>query len=486
MSSVFGNLTGTALPSRRWTAIVRNVFGPIAFTADALVIVLAAAATGIAYHAFVYGDLGGVENSFAMGAAAASIFALPNVFRGEYALMNYFSFKAHVRRSIYLWHLTFLCLLALGFVTKVTDVYSRGATILFYIAGFPALALMRYGLVRAVVAGSKIGLVTAQRVFLVGAGRDIAEFVNRYQPWNLGLRVVGSAALTARSAAASAEDGEATIRADLAQAIDIARPLRPDAVFVVVPWSESETIDQCVSEFLTMPAEIHLGPERILDRFDHMRISKLGRIATLQLTRQPLTPFEVMQKRAFDLVVASAILVFLLPMLASVALMIRLDSAAPVFFRQRRYGFNQRPFRIFKFRTMSTVEDGDVIVQAKHNDGRVTRVGRWLRRWSIDELPQLLNVLKGDMSLVGPRPHALSHNREYEQKISLYARRHNVKPGITGWAQVNGLRGETDTDDKMLKRVEHDLYYIDNWSLWFDVRILLLTLISRRSHRNAL
>jgi lipopolysaccharide/colanic/teichoic acid biosynthesis glycosyltransferase len=141
---------------------------------------------------------------------------------------------------------------------------------------------------------------------------------------------------------------------------------------------------------------------------------------------------------------------------------------------------------MFKFRTMTSVDDGDVVVQATLGDARVTRVGRWQRRWSIDELPQLLNVIKGDMSLVGPRPHALSHNREYEQRISLYARRHNVKPGITGWAQVNGLRGETDTDEKMLKRVEHDLYYIDNWSLWFDVKILILTALSQRARRNAL
>jgi exopolysaccharide biosynthesis polyprenyl glycosylphosphotransferase len=175
-----------------------------------------------------------------------------------------------------------------------------------------------------------------------------------------------------------------------------------------------------------------------------------------------------------------------MPFLVGVALLIRRDSRGPALFLQRRYGFNQQPFRILKFRTMETAEDGDVIVQATRDDARVTRVGRWLRRWSIDELPQLLNVIKGDMSLVGPRPHALSHNREYEQKISRYARRHNVKPGITGWAQVHGLRGETDTDEKMRKRVEHDLYYIDNWSLWLDVRILFLTLFSRNSHRNAL
>ena len=150
-----------------------------------------------------------------------------------------------------------------------------------------------------------------------------------------------------------------------------------------------------------------------------------------------------------------------------------------------RYGFNQQPFRIIKFRTMRTLDDGPVIQQARQNDPRLTRIGRWLRRWNIDEVPQLFNVLTGDMSLVGPRPHALSHDREYEQRISRYARRHNVRPGITGWAQIHGYRGETDTEEKMRKRVEYDLYYIDNWSLWLDFKIMVRTVLSRSAYRNA-
>jgi lipopolysaccharide/colanic/teichoic acid biosynthesis glycosyltransferase len=166
-------------------------------------------------------------------------------------------------------------------------------------------------------------------------------------------------------------------------------------------------------------------------------------------------------------------------------LLIRLDSPGPIFFLQRRYGFNQREFRIVKFRTMTTLDDGGEIRQAARGDPRITRVGRWLRRWNIDEIPQLFNVLMGDMSLVGPRPHALAHNRDYERRISLYARRHNVKPGITGWAQIHGFRGQTDTDDKMRQRVEHDLYYIDNWSIWLDLRILAQTVLTPTAYRNA-
>jgi exopolysaccharide biosynthesis polyprenyl glycosylphosphotransferase len=236
---------------------------------------------------------------------------------------------------------------------------------------------------------------------------------------------------------------------------------------------------------LTVPVEIHLGPERILDRFDKVRICNFGKMVTLQLTRAPLSAFEVLQKRIFDLIVATGALIVLAPALAAIALLIRLDSPGPVFFRQRRYGFNQQPFRIIKFRTMTTLDDGEVVRQVCRNDHRVTRIGRWLRRWNIDELPQLINVLRGEMSLVGPRPHALSHDREYEQRISLYARRHNVRPGITGWAQVNGLRGEIDTDEKLRRRVDCDLYYIDNWSMLLDLKILLYTVFSRRAYRNA-
>jgi Undecaprenyl-phosphate glucose phosphotransferase len=357
--------------------------------------------------------------------------------------------------------------------------YSRGSMLLFYVTGLPAIILTRYALVSTVILGSKVGLVTAQRVFLIGSGEDISAFVRRYQPWNYGLHTIGAAPLTRLDPAATSQQRRAALSADLRQAIDTARMLRPDAVYIVTPWSETGTIDNCVDEFLNIPVEIHLGPERILDRFENVRIAKHGRMASLQLTRAPLSWFERMQKRVLDVVIASGVLVVLSPLLAGVALLVLLDTGWPLFFRQRRYGFNQQEFRIIKFRTMTTLDDGPVVPQARRNDPRITRLGGILRKWNIDELPQLVNVLKGDMSLVGPRPHALSHNREYEQKIALYARRHNVLPGITGWAQVNGFRGETDTDEKMRRRVDHDLYYIDNWSLWLDLRILFKTLFSR-------
>jgi Undecaprenyl-phosphate glucose phosphotransferase len=466
-------------PLRWWIAFARYAVSVTAVVADIVIVVGISTLMGLIYHKAAYGDVGPLRSFIGVGATAAGIFVLPGIFRGEYDLTHFLTFRPHIRRAFTYWHVTIVSLLVLGFLTRLTEDYSRGSLVLFYLAGLPAILTVRYALVSTVVLGSKVGLVTAQRVFLIGSGEDISTFVQRYQPWNFGLQMIGGAPLTRLDEYSSPEERRQVLSADLKHAVESARSLRPDAVYIVAPWSDTGTIDLCVDEFLNVPVEIHLGPERILDRFDNVRIAKHGAMASLQLTRAPLNWSERMLKRVFDVTVASGVLIVLAPLLALTALLIWLETGRPLFFRQRRYGFNQQEFRIIKFRTMTTLDDGDVVQQARRNDPRVTRFGRFLRKWNIDELPQLINVLKGDMSLVGPRPHALSHNREYEQKIALYARRHNVLPGITGWAQVNGFRGETDTDEKMRRRVDHDLHYIDNWSLWFDLRILLLTVFSR-------
>ena len=452
---------------------------------DFAVIVAMAWATGVSYHLLVHQYSGDSTNFLQVGVLSAIIFVIPNLFRGEYSLPNFFVFKPHVRRSVQLWNVTFIFLLALGFITHVTVDYSRGGIILFYITTICVLLALRYLYVQTTLAGSKAGLISAQRIFLIGSGKEIDDFVSRYQPRTFGVTVVGCHFLTPVDAAASPEARQRALEQDLEQAVVGARLLQPEAIFLVMPWFATETIDFCVEALRKLPAEIHLGPEHILDRFGEVELTKSGPVASLQLRRMPLSHMELMEKRAFDLLVASIAVLLLTPMLIVVAILIKLDSPGPVFFLQRRFGFNQEPFQIIKFRSMRTLDDGPAIRQAQKDDPRVTRVGQWLRRWSIDEIPQLFNVIRGEMSLVGPRPHALSHDHAYEQRISTYARRHNVKPGITGWAQIHGLRGETDTDEKMRARVEHDLYYIDNWSVWLDLQILVRTVLSRQSYRNA-
>jgi Undecaprenyl-phosphate glucose phosphotransferase len=471
--------------TRAWTALIRNMLPTLVLLGDVAVIVSLSCITGIGYHVVVYSEIGDILAFLNVGAFAATIFVVPNMLLQEYRLSSFLSLKPHFVRAWRLWNITCLCLLVLAFLAKTTVVYSRGWFVLYYVSTLATLFLVRYLLVQIALNASRSGLMAAQRTFLVGTGQQIGAFVERYEAWQIGISIVGCRFLTPLPADAPAATRRQTLDRDLAEAVEGARYLEPDAVLLLLPWSDTPLINRCAEMFLALPAEIHLGPEQILHRFESAQLSRRGPMSSLQLTRLPLSRFELLQKRLFDLLFAGLALTLLTPLLLAVMLLIKIDSAGPIFFLQRRYGFNQREFRIVKFRTMTTLDDGGEIRQAARGDPRITRVGRWLRRWNIDEIPQLFNVLMGDMSLVGPRPHALAHNRDYERRISLYARRHNVKPGITGWAQIHGFRGRTDTDDKMRQRVEHDLYYIDNWSIWLDLRILVQTVLSPAAYRNA-
>ena len=246
------------------------------------------------------------------------------------------------------------------------------------------------------------------------------------------------------------------------------RPI--ECVFLLVhSWDNPRLIDVLMAQLRVLSIPIYLLPDRNVARFLNNRIVNIGNAWTAELTRAPLSPAEQACKRAIDLLFASAALVILAPIMILTAAWIKIETRGPIFFTQRRSGFNGRTFKIYKFRTMSVDEDGPLLRQATRNDPRVTNCGRLLRRTNIDELPQLLNVIAGDMSLVGPRPHPLALNSEYEDVIGNYAFRHHVKPGLTGWAQVNGARGETQTVELMARRVEFDLWYINNWSLWLGI-----------------
>jgi Undecaprenyl-phosphate glucose phosphotransferase len=465
---------------RRWAhapKIVAEIgFGYLAAFCDFGAIALAAAASSALYKIVTFGRLPDVEPVTEVGVIVGALVVLFNIQRSEYVIRQYSEFSGHFGRCVSVWNLAFFCVFALGFVTKTTDVFSRGATAVLYVAGLLTLCGARVVMVRLAEATKRRGLLPRRRLVVVGFESQLSAFVQRYDLSKSGMEIVSASML---------RDGDAYLGDDLALAAATVRMLRPDDIFIAVPWSQTRVIDACVDTFLRTPAEIHLGSEAILDRFSEAEVAQLGPISSLNLTRRPLSLLERIEKRIFDTVIAALALILLSPLLVVVALLIRLDSPGPVFFLQRRYGFNQEPFRIVKFRSMTTMEDDSKLVSAKRSDPRVTRIGAFLRRTSIDELPQLLNVLAGDMSLVGPRPHALAHDQRYESRIAQYARRHNVKPGITGWAQVCGLRGEIDTEDKMRRRVEHDLYYVDNWSLGLDLKIMAMTVFSSKSHTGA-
>jgi Undecaprenyl-phosphate glucose phosphotransferase len=470
---------------RRWALLSHGAFSSLLFLLDVTLIVAVSCVTGIAYYFSTTGAYGEISPFVQVGALAAGIFATSNVSRGEYRMTNFFAFRPLIGRTVHLWNVTLICILTLWFLAQASTQYSRAWLVLFYAVTLAALLIERFLIVRITKHARRAGLISAQRIFLIGGGALVNDFIESYDLRALGVSIVGCRFLTPVAADAMVEERNAALNRDLTAAISSVRQLEPDAIFLLLPWSANDTIARCVDAFLALPVAIHLGPELILQKFVNVELSRLGPMASLQLTRLPLSRLEVAEKRLFDVFLSGAALLALTPFLILIGLLIRMDSKGPVFFVQRRYGFNQQPFRIIKFRTMSTLDDGPVVPQAVRNDPRVTRMGSWLRRWNIDEIPQLFNVLTGDMSLVGPRPHALSHDREYERRISLYARRHNVKPGITGWAQINGFRGVTDTEDKMRKRVEYDLFYIDNWSLWLDLKIIARTVLSSTAYRNA-
>ena len=234
-----------------------------------------------------------------------------------------------------------------------------------------------------------------------------------------------------------------------------------------------------------LPAGVHIVPVEALNALASLQIAEFDSLQTIQVCQPPLSMFDLCAKRTFDITLATIGLIVLSPLFLVVSIAIKLDSPGPVFFRNTRHGFNNEEIRVLKFRSMTTIEDGDQFTQATKNDPRVTRIGQIIRRTNIDELPQLINVLRGEMSLVGPRPHATAHNALFNNVITPFSRRHNVKPGITGWAQVNGYRGATDALEKMQRRIEYDLYYIDNWSFLFDLKIIMMTLFSKKAYLNA-
>ncbi len=271
----------------------------------------------------------------------------------------------------------------------------------------------------------------------------------------------------------------------LADVVEAAKSGEIDLIYIAFPLRAEPRINELLAQLSDTTASVYLAADFLAFDLLHARWGTLGGVPTISLHETPFYGVDGWLKRLEDIVLGSAILAAIaIPMLV-IGAMVKLTSPGPALFRQRRYGLNGEVIHVLKFRSMTVTEDGEEIKQATKDDPRITKLGAFLRRTNLDELPQFLNVLEGSMSIVGPRPHAVAHNELYRRKVQRYMLRHKVKPGITGWAQVNGWRGETDTLEKMEKRVEHDLDYIRNWSLLWDIQIVFMTVFGSGSRRNA-
>jgi len=398
---------------------------------------------------------------------------------GAYDLDARFSVRQAWRRVLTTWLSTTLFMLTLSFLFKASEVYSRAWAIGWFVLTAALLCAVRGGAVIWTRRLKRRGLFN-QRIAIFGAGPQgdrLAAYIGGHP--RLTISLVGfyddraEERLPPRSTPLAFRGALAELTADI-------RRGEIDQVIVALPWSADARLQTLASALALTPVRVRLAPDLASFAFAHRPLVMLGDLPALTLFERPLSGFDQVVKRAEDLVLGAIILVLISPILAVTAAAIKLESDGPIFFRQNREGFNNSRFRIWKFRSMrpEAAQPDGAIRQATRDDDRITKVGRFIRRTSIDELPQLFNVLRGEMSLVGPRPHAPSTRageRVFAEIIESYAARHNVKPGITGWAQVSGWRGETDNEEKLLKRLEHDLYYIENWSLPLDIYIIIKT-----------
>jgi undecaprenyl-phosphate galactose phosphotransferase len=382
---------------------------------------------------------------------------------------------------------TFLLVTALLFLFKLSESYSRSILILQGLGCFAVVFAVRLSTFNAFQTAAAQGFVRGQRVVFIGGRDAIALYARRLRRSGSSIQVAFCPVATSAATAAGTSDGKASF-VDAALALTIAeqcRTMRPDSVVVLIDRPlEENSFGPLLSRLREIPADVYAVPTHGTPTWCAARPAEIGGIAAFNMSSRPLTPLSQAMKRAFDIVASAIALILLSPLLLIAAALVAMSSPGPILFRQLRHGYNNRPIRVLKFRTMYVSSD-DEFRQASKGDCRITSIGRLFRLTGIDELPQLWNILRGDMSVVGPRPHAIAHNDLFSSRIDGYLRRHTIKPGLTGLAQVSGFRGETDTFEKMQNRIESDLYYIDNWSFMLDMQIIFLTIFSEKTYTNA-
>jgi Undecaprenyl-phosphate glucose phosphotransferase len=402
------------------------------------------------------------------------------------------AFRGHEKQYMRLasaWSFVFLIVISLSFFAKAGQEFSRLWLGSFYFAGLIALLLERKIWFYAVRHWTRQGRLTRRTVIVGGGDAGSKVILELREQKDSGVDVIGMFDDRADTRADAEAVGERKL-GTVEDLVEFGRRTRVDLVIFSLPISAETRILQMLKKLWVLPVDIRLAAHSNKLRLRPRSYSYIGSMPVLDVADRPIADWDVVIKWLFDKLVGGAMLLCALPVMALVALAIRLDSKGPVFFKQKRYGFNNDLIEIFKFRSMYVdMADAKADRLVIKDDPRVTRVGRFIRKTSLDELPQLINVLiKGNLSLVGPRPHAVNAKaaaQRYDEAVDGYFARQRVKPGITGWAQINGWRGETDTEEKIQRRVEHDLFYIENWSVLFDLWIVLRTPFALLKTENA-
>ena len=386
------------------------------------------------------------------------------------------------------WFISFLALFVVGFLTNQSYIYSRDFIIELFIVGFVVQAIIHF-VVRSINYRINKHSQTTDNVIIVGQGQlaNYLEHKITANPW-LNQRVIGNVSIDEntkrrkkfeKSELNDYPTSRIILLGNVSELPLLIDEHAIDTVYIVTPLESSTVLEELYFVLLDKHVTIHWIPDIFSLRLINHSVKEIAGIPVLTLSETPLTGISRLAKSVEDKILSSLILIAISPVLLVIALLIKIDSPGPVFFRQNRTGWNGKTFSIWKFRSMvaqNQVLDNAVVKQAERNDPRITKIGAFIRKTSIDELPQLFNVITGDMSLVGPRPHAVQHDEVYSERINNYYARHNIKPGMTGLAQVRGYRGETVEIDQMTKRIESDIEYINNWSIWLDLSILIRTI----------
>jgi putative colanic acid biosynthesis UDP-glucose lipid carrier transferase len=419
-----------------------------------------------------------------MGILGGLIFILSAQATGAYSNWRGRSIFSSIRLLLKSWALTWVLLIIIAFLYKDATGYSR-LTVTTWAIVTPIVLITYRILIRILLSKYRVSSGNARNIAIVGAGKvgqHIASFIqsNHWVGYNLVAYFDDNPSLH------GTKINNIPVIGDLDQIAENAKKLIFDEVYICLPLRAELKIKELLNQLTDTTVIVKYIPDFFTFDLMHAKWSELNGIPIISVFDTPLSSRTAQFiKRSEDILLSIIIMLLISPVLIAVAIGVKLSSPGPILFKQQRYGLNGKEIKVYKFRSMSTQDNGSFIRQATKGDSRLTRFGSFIRKTSLDELPQFYNVLQGKMSIVGPRPHAVAHNEEYRKRIPKYMQRHLVKPGITGWAQINGWRGETDVIEKMEKRIDFDLHYINNWSLWLDIKIIILTAIKGFIHKNA-